>query len=86
MEPYWEVLLAHVVNFRFIYPTERQRIPRWLLQELMSRLGQSAELPIPQMKICHRRLFSRGDYLIDIAEWGFAGLIGEGERSSASGE
>ena len=27
MEPYWEVLLTHLLNFRFIYPTERDLIP-----------------------------------------------------------
>ena len=27
-EQYWEVLLIHVLNFRFIYPTERDRIPQ----------------------------------------------------------
>ena len=38
MELYWEVLLIHVLNFRFIYPTEREAIPRWLLDELLERL------------------------------------------------
>ena len=26
MEQYWEVLLIHVLNFRFIYPSERDRV------------------------------------------------------------
>jgi hypothetical protein len=79
MEPYWEVLLIHLLNFRFIYPTERDRIPRWLLNELVDRLKSQSDLPPPQMKVCRGRMFSRIDYLIDVQEWGFADVGGEGE-------
>ena len=58
MELYWEVLLIHVLNFRFIYPTEREAIPHWLLDELMERLAAQAQMPPAQMKICRGRLFS----------------------------
>ena len=34
MEPHWEVLLTHLLNFRFVYPTERDLVPRWLMEEL----------------------------------------------------
>ena len=82
MEPYWEVLLMHLLNFRFIYPTERQRVPAWLLDELVARLRAQAELPVPQTKVCRGRLFSRDDYHIDVDEWGFADVVGEGKRRS----
>lgn len=76
MEQYWEVLLIHVLNFRFIYPSERENVPRWLYAELLRRAAEHADLPIPQVKICRGRLFSPVDYEIDVAEWGFADLIG----------
>lgn len=79
MEPYWEVLLQHLLNFRFIYPSERNLVPRWLFDELLERLRMQDELPLPRMKICRGRMFSRGDYQIDIHEWGFADIVGEGE-------
>lgn len=78
MELYWEVLLIHILNFRFIYPTEREAIPRWLLDELMERLAAQARMPAAQMKICRGRLFSPRDYIVDIAEWGFADVVGKG--------
>lgn len=81
LDQYWEVLLVHLINFRFIYPTERQRVPRWLFDELLARLEASAELPVPNIKVCRGRLFSRSDYLVDVGEWGFADLVGEGERT-----
>lgn len=79
-EQYWEVLLMHIINFRFIYPTERECVPRWLLDELMDRLENHANMPVPQVKVCRGRMFSRSDYAIDIGEWGFADVVGEGQR------
>jgi predicted nucleotidyltransferase len=80
MEPYWEVLLMHLLNFRFIYPSERDRVPRWLLDELADRLAAQAKLPAPQLATCRGRLFSPHDYAIDITEWGFADVVGKCER------
>ncbi|MBV9884483.1 MAG: nucleotidyltransferase [Sphingomonadaceae bacterium] len=78
MELYWEVLLIHVLNFRFIYPTERECIPRWLFDELIARLQAQADMPAARMRICRGRLFSPRDYVMDIAEWGFADVVGKG--------
>ena len=77
MEQYWEVLLVHILNFRFIYPTERHRIPHGLMDELMERLRLQDGLPVPQTRICRGRMFSRADYLIDVEEWGFADIVGD---------
>lgn len=77
MEPYWEVLLAHILNFRFVYPTERHRIPQWLMDELLERLKLQDGLPVPETRICRGRMFSRTDYRIDIQEWGFADIAGD---------
>ena len=85
MEQYWEVLLLHVLNFRFIYPSERDLIPPWLFDELLSRLRERADLPAPETKICRGRLFSRTDYNIDVTEWGFADIVGEEPKSNGRG-
>ena len=76
MEQYWEVLLIHLLNFRFIYPSEREKIPSWLLHELLSRLQHQFELPTPKMKVCRGRMFSVEDYAIDISHLGFADVVG----------
>ncbi|WP_245413463.1 nucleotidyltransferase family protein [Mangrovicella endophytica] len=82
MEVHWEVLLTHLLNFRWIYPTERDAVPAWLLDELLERLDKQRDLPAPQMKICRGRMFSRIDYEIDVKEWGFGDVGGEGELRS----
>ena len=78
MDPYWEVLLTHLINFRFIYPTERDLIPRWVMEELTGRLGAQVGLPAARVKVCRGRLLSPRDYLTDITEWGFADVVGKG--------
>jgi hypothetical protein len=84
MEQYWEVLLMHVLNFRFVYPSERDQIPRWLLDELLLRTKEQADLPPPQTKVCRGRLFSPDDYRIDVSEWGFADVVGPAESPSGA--
>ncbi|MBB3543328.1 hypothetical protein FHT97_004077 [Rhizobium sp. BK399] len=79
LEVQWEVLLIHLLNFRWIYPTERDRVPQWLLDELIDRLKTQCDMPLPQMRICRGRMYSRVDYEIDVKEWGFADVGGEGE-------
>lgn len=79
MEVHWEVLLTHLINFRWIYPTERDCVPAWLLDELLARLEAQRKLPLPEMKVCRGRMLSRADYEIDVREWGFADVGGEGE-------
>lgn len=78
MEPYWEVLLAHLMNFRFAYPTERHLVPRWLMAELIARLQAQVDLPPAKVRVCRGRLFSPRDYVTDISEWGFADVVGKG--------
>ena len=78
MDLYWEVLAAHLLNFRFAYPTERDRVPRWLMEELTERLAAQIDLPPPRVKVCRGRLLSPRDYVIDVAEWGFGDVVGKG--------
>ena len=55
----------HLLNFRFIYPSERDRIPRWLLDELLlrahaaGRLAAAADQGLPRPPVLARRLQDR---------------------------
>jgi Nucleotidyl transferase of unknown function (DUF2204) len=82
-DQYWEVLLMHLLNFRFIYPSEREKIPSWLLRELLSRVQHQFDLPTPKMKVCRGRMFSVTDYTSDVTDLGFADVVGgENERKA----
>jgi hypothetical protein len=76
LDPYWEVLFLHLMNFRFIYPSEREIVPRWLLDELLNRLKAQINTPTSKVRVCRGKLLSPFDYEIDIKQWGFTELIG----------
>ena len=84
MELYWEVLLIALLNFRFIYPSERELVPRWLIEELLERLGAQLTMPAPAMKVCRGRIFSPRDYQSDVTEWGFSEAVGNLEEQYES--
>jgi hypothetical protein len=77
MEQHWEVLLFHVLHFRYIYPSEREMIPSAIVDELLSRLAEQRTMPRPQRRACRGRLFSRDDFEVDITKWGFADAVGD---------
>ena len=79
---YWRVLLAHLTLFGFIYPTDRSTIPSWVVRELMQRLDQELDAPDHGAQICRGTILSRGQYLIDCAEWGYTdGRLTDGRMS-----
>jgi len=80
MELYWEVLLMAVLNYRFVYPSERQAIPKWLVEELLDRLGKQLQMEPPGKRVCRGRIFSPRDYAIDVDEWGFSEAVGNLEE------
>lgn len=68
--PDWRVLLSHLVLFGYIYPSERQRIPAAVMNDLGSRLRNETKRAQPE-RLCRGTLLSRKQYLVDIGEWGF---------------
>ena len=83
MELYWEVLLIALLNFRFVYPSERHLVPRWLMDELLERLRDQMMVKGPARRICRGRIFSPRDYSIDVEQWGFSDAVGNLEEQYA---
>ncbi len=67
---YWRVLYSHIILFGFIYPSERSRIPRWVMDDLSARLAAEARSHVDE-KICLGTILSRQQYLVDIDRWGY---------------
>ena len=80
MELHWEVLLVAVLNFRFIYPSERDAVPKWLMEELLERLKDQGDVKGPGKKVCRGRIFSPRDYAIDVDQWGYSEAVGNLEE------
>jgi hypothetical protein len=68
---HWRVLLSHLVLFGFVYPSDRDAVPAWVLEELTGRLREETPSPPPGKKVCQGTLISREQYLIDLEEWGY---------------
>ncbi len=64
------VLLAHLVLFGFVYPSEREKVPAWVIETL---LGQIKSEPPPERSanVCRGTLLSWQQYLPDVREGGF---------------
>ncbi|HEX7073919.1 MAG TPA: hypothetical protein VF226_07755 [Hyphomicrobiaceae bacterium] len=84
MEAHWEVLLSHLIMFRWIYPSERDAVPAWLMHELLDRLRVQLEMPPSKRRVCRGGLLARSDYSIDVKEWGFVDFNGKGGPSDAA--
>jgi hypothetical protein len=68
---HWRVLLSYLGLFGFVYPSERARIPAWVMGELIERLSRELRAPPPPRRVCQGTLLSREQYLTDIGLWGF---------------
>src|SRR5207237_9469229 len=70
--PHWRVLFCHRVMFGFIYPSDRDVVADWVLEELTQRLKEETLAPPPRERICQGTILSRAQYLVDIEDWGYA--------------
>ncbi len=73
---YWEVLLSHLMLFRFAYPGDRDVVPGWVMRLLMSRVSRSVRDGNWKEPLCRGNLLSRVNYRLDIEHWGY----GDGRR------
>ena len=69
---YWRALYAHIVLFGFIYPSDRDKVPAWVMDELAQRLAAETRTGNTAEKICNGTIVSRQQYLKDIEDWGYA--------------
>jgi hypothetical protein len=70
---YWPLLLSHLTMFAFVYPSEKHRVPAAVFDELLTRF--QAQLSAGQngdARVCNGTLVSRGQYMVDIGQYGFA--------------
>jgi hypothetical protein len=71
LESHWELLFAQLLNFGFVYPSERHIVPEWLIRELISKLEDQLQAPRPDDRVCRGVYLAYNQYLIDVREWGY---------------
>jgi Nucleotidyl transferase of unknown function (DUF2204) len=68
---HWEVLLSHLMLFRFAYPGERDTVPDRVMVELLSKSLDSVREGNWGGKLCRGNLLSRVNYVLDLEHWGY---------------
>ncbi len=72
MEQHWHILLAQIIMFQFVYPSDFQEIiPKWLFDELMARAHEQYDLPSSVEKVCRGPIIDQTQYSTDIKEWNY---------------
>lgn len=71
LDQHWQLLLSQVINFQFVYPSDRDIIPKWLFDELMSRAHSLYDLPPSVEKVCRGPIIDQTQYKVDITDWDF---------------
>jgi len=69
---HWELLLSHLVMFRYVYPSHRDLVPPGVLDELLARFQRTRVRPWRGGELCRGFLLDGiGTYSLDVTEWGY---------------
>lgn len=72
LDPHWHILLAEIIMFQFVYPSEfAEIIPKWLFDELMCRAREQYELPPPYERVCRGPMIDNTQYSVDVKQWNY---------------
>jgi hypothetical protein len=72
LDRHWQLLLAQLLLFQFVYPADYQDIiPRWLFDTLMERAREQYEIPAPVEKVCRGPIIDQTQYEVDIRNWNY---------------
>lgn len=63
---HWRPLYAHLILFGFVYPSDRSKIPAWVMEEFAQRLAKETAAGDASENICFGTIISRQQYLADI--------------------
>jgi len=59
---HWEVLLSHLVMYRFAFPCERSNVPDWVMRQLLRRTWEGMVEGDAEERVCRGSLVSREQY------------------------
>lgn len=71
---HWPLLLAQLQMYTYIYPESGDRIPRWVLEELLGRATEEMNRPRSGERVTRGTMVSRFSFAIDVNEWGLRDL------------
>ena len=72
--PNWPLLFAQLQIFSYVYPEARDRVPVWVLEDLLARASAEAKRERSGEMLTRGPLVSRFSFAIDVNEWGLRDL------------
>jgi hypothetical protein len=78
---HWPLLLSQLLVFLYVYPELSDRVPRWLLDDLLERAHTEARRERSGERVTRGTLISRFSFTIDVHEWGFRDIRAEELRN-----
>jgi len=70
----WQLLLAHLLLFSYVYPESKDRVPAEVMEDLLGRSRKDATRERTGAPITRGTLLSRFSFTIDVNEWGLRDL------------
>jgi len=70
-DAHWEILLVHLITFRFAFPSDKEQIPGWVMRELLQRMESLEAEGTPGERVCRGTLLSRQQYLYETNVLGY---------------
>src|SRR5829696_1198311 len=67
---HWELLLAYLHFYRYVYPSHVRYLPRWLLELLLDRYEKEAEVPQEDHLRFRGTLLDDASFRVDVEGWG----------------
>jgi hypothetical protein len=67
----WQLLLAQLVFFSYVYPGYRSNVPAWVYEQLIERARTDLARDAEDLDFTRGPLISRFSFSIDVREWGF---------------
>jgi hypothetical protein len=65
-EGHERVLLSHLILFGYVYPGDRDKVPAWVMDRLMSTMEREPE---EREDLCRGTFISQKSYLVDVNDW-----------------
>jgi hypothetical protein len=78
--PHWPLLLAQLQIFSYVYPEANDRVPGWVMEELLARATNELKRERSGELLTRGPLVSRFSFAIDVNEWGLRDLREESVR------
>lgn len=67
---HWELLLAYLHFYRYVYPSHVRYLPRWLLELLLARYENELEAPQEDHLRFRGTLLDNASFRVDVEGWG----------------